>query len=79
MFTLFIDGARLIYGDMLVHPGDELLLGLSQPTPVQSSSKSKSSAKHMATKKHAVKATSKKWPDGVVPYSFNTTHVRTYH
>ena len=64
---------------MLVHPGDELLLGLLQASPVQSSSKLKSSAKHMATKKHALKASSRKWPDGVVPYRFNVTHVRKYH
>lgn len=59
----------LIYILLFTGPNDEQFLSLEDDSELSSanvSSESKSSASHEATKKHAVKDSSKKWPNAVV-------------
>ena len=45
-------------------------------SPANLSSESKSSARREATKKHAVKDSSKKWLNSVLPYHFHRPDIR---
>ena len=69
----------LIYILFFTGPDDQQFLSLEDDSELSSanvSSESKSSAGHEANKKHAVKDSSKKWANAVVPYHFHRPDIR---